>query len=276
MSRLLVRPHPDHHGLPTVEVTPESAGWSHVGFRSLVLADGEVFELCTPDRETCIVIMAGTAEIAVDGQSLGPIGGRANVFVDAPPGAVYVPDAMPYRITALGRVEIALCTAPGTAGGTPRVVDPADMPTEIRGTGSNTRHVRNILPETAPAQALLVVEVITPGGNWSSYPPHKHDQSAEGEETSLEETYYFRMNPPQGFAVQRVYTQSRSIDETICVHDGDVVMVPEGYHPVGATHGYDCYYLNVMAGPERKWIFRNDPDHAWIAAPAVASQQSSD
>jgi 5-deoxy-glucuronate isomerase len=266
MSRLLVRPRPGPGGTPTVEVTPQSAGWAHVGFRALVLAPGEVFDLRVSDRETCIVIMTGSADIVVEDQTFVSVGGRATVFVDAPPGAVHVPAGAAYRIAALGRVELALCTAPAAPGGRARLIAPGDMPTEVRGTGSNTRHVRNILPETAPAQALLVVEVITPGGNWSSYPPHKHDCSTAGEETALEETYYFRVNPPQGFAVQRVYTQDRSIDETICVHDGDVVMVPEGYHPVGATHGYDLYYLNVMAGPERKWIFRNDPDHAWIVA----------
>jgi len=142
------------------------------------------------------------------------------------------------------------------------------MPRETRGKGTNTRLVRNILPETKAADGLLVVEVITPGGHWSSYPPHKHDSAADGEETALEETYYHRLNPPQGFAIQRVYTDDRSLDETICVQDGDVVMVPRGYHPVGAPHGYDLYYLNVMAGPDRKWIFRNDPAHAWIAAQA--------
>jgi len=105
---------------------------------------------------------------------------------------------------------------------------------------------------------------VTPSGHWSSYPPHKHDTAADGEETALEETYYHRLDPPQGFAFQRVYTDDRSLDETVCVEDGDVVMVPEGYHPVGAPHGYTLYYLNVMAGPERRWIFRNDPAHAWI------------
>jgi 5-deoxy-glucuronate isomerase len=109
-----------------------------------------------------------------------------------------------------------------------------------------------------------VVEVITPGGNWSSYPPHKHDTDTPAEETALEETYYHRLDPAQGFAFQRVYTDDRSLDETICVEDGDVVMVPRGYHPVGAPHGYRLYYLNVMAGPRRRWIFRDDPAHAWI------------
>ena len=141
------------------------------------------------------------------------------------------------------------------------------MSREVRGEGTNRRLVRNILPETEAAESLLVVEVITPGGHWSSYPPHKHD-TADGEaETALEETYYHRLNPPQGFAFQRVYTLDGSLDETMTVGDGDVVLVPRGYHPVGAPYGYDLYYLNVMAGPpKRQWIFHNDPAHEWIVA----------
>ena len=134
----------------------------------------------------------------------------------------------------------------------------------VRGKGTNARHVRNVLPETAAAESLLVVEVITPGGNWSSYPPHKHDRDAPPEETYLEETYYHRLSPPQGFALQRVYTDDRSLDETMAVSDGDVVLVPRGYHPVGAAHGYDLYYLNTMAGPKRMWRFHNEPAHAWL------------
>src|SRR5437763_1291380 len=113
-------------------------------------------------------------------------------------------------------------------------------------------------------QSLLVVEVITPSGNWSSYPPHKHDRDALPNESLLEETYYHRLNPPQGFAFQRVYTDDRSLDETMAFEDGDVVLVPKGYHPVGAAHGYDLYYLNVMAGPRRVWKFHNDPAHEWM------------
>jgi 5-deoxy-glucuronate isomerase len=138
------------------------------------------------------------------------------------------------------------------------------MTRETRGRGTNTRYVRNILPETESADSLLVVEVITPSGHWSSYPPHKHDTATDGAETALEETYYHRVHPSQGFALQRVYTDDRSIDETLCARDGDVVLVPRGYHPVAAPHGYELYYLNVMAGPTRKWMFRNDPAHEWI------------
>ncbi len=264
MSRLLVRPHaPDADG-SVLEVTPQSAGWSYVGFRVIKLAAGETFDGVEPDRETCVVIMSGAAEVSAEGVAFGSIGGRASVFEDKAPGAVYVPAGAAYAVVAVTEVELALCTAPGKPGGQARRIAETDMPREVRGQGTNVRHVRNILPETAPADGLLVVEVITPGGHWSSYPPHKHDTASEGEETALEETYYHRLNPPQGFAFQRVYTDDRSLDETVCVQDGDVVMVPRGYHPVGTPHGYDLYYLNVMAGPHRKWIFRNDPAHDWI------------
>jgi len=135
---------------------------------------------------------------------------------------------------------------------------------ETRGKGTNVRYVTNILPEEDPADSLLVVEVITPGGHTSSYPPHKHDTDNLPAESLLEETYYHRFNPPQGFAFQRVYTDDRSLDEVMAVEDGDVTMVPKGYHPVAAVHGYDLYYLNVMAGPVRTWKFHNAAEHAWM------------
>ena len=216
------------------------------------------------DRETCLVLVAGTADISAGDQIFNDVGGRFSPFEDKAPGAVYVPAGLTYEVIAKTAVELAVCTAPGSGAGEARVIDASRMSRETRGIDTNTRYVRNILPETEPAEGLLVVEVITPGGPWSSYPPHKHDTATEAEETILEETYYHRLQPSQGFAIQRVYTDDRSLDETISVEDGDVVMVPRGYHPVGAPHGYQLYYLNVMAGPRRKWIFRNDPAHDWI------------
>ena len=134
------------------------------------------------------------------------------------------------------------------------------MSTETRGEGTNTRYIHNILPETEPADNLLVVEVYTPGGNWSSYPPHKHDSSKIPVESQLEETYYHRLNPHQGFAFQKVYTDDFDLDETMAVYDGDVVLVPKGYHPVGAPHGYDLYYLNTMAGLKESGILQMIPN----------------
>ncbi len=265
MPDLRVRPKSrDEHGA-VLEVTPQSAGWSYVGFKVLKLEPGEIAAGGEAGREACLVVLTGRCDVEAEGQRFENIGGRTSVFEDAPPAAVYVPADKTYAITARTVAEIAIGTAPGEGGGEARLISPDRISKETRGEGTNTRHVRNILPETEPADSLLIAEVITPGGHWSSYPPHKHDRLAPPEESALEEIYYHRLNPEQGFAFQRVYTDDRSLDETICVEDGDVVLVPRGYHPVGAPHGYDLYYLNVMAGPKRTWIFNNDPAHAWIA-----------
>jgi len=138
----------------------------------------------------------------------------------------------------------------------------------VRGKDLNTRYVTDILPEDQPADSLLVVEVKTPTGHASSYPPHKHDRDAAPAESRLEETYYHRVDPAQGFVFQRVYTDDRDLDESHAAEDHDVVVVPRGYHPVVVPWGYQSYYLNVMAGPVRKWHFANDPAHAWIVETA--------
>jgi 5-deoxy-glucuronate isomerase len=184
---------------------------------------------------------------------------------DGSPASAYVPAKSSWTVTAQTPVELAVCSAPAEGRLPPRLIRPEDVGQETRGKGTNTRHVRNILPDTSPhAESLLVVEVITPGGHWSSYPPHKHDVDDPPRETYLEETYYHRLARGSGFAVQRVYTDDLSLDETMAVSDGDVVLVPKGYHPVGAPHGFDLYYLNVMAGPVRSWKFTMAPDHAWL------------
>jgi len=265
MTSLRVRQHAADADGSVLEVTPASAGWKHVGFKVVKLAAGQHHAGGAMGRETCLVVVAGMADIAVDGQRYTHVGGRNSPFEDRAPGAVYVPAGSHYEVVASGPAELAVCSAPGSGQGEPRLIAESAMSREVRGTGTNTRYVRNILPQTEPADSLLVVEVITPGGHWSSYPPHKHDTATPGAETALEETYYHRLQPAQGFAFQRVYTDDRTLDETVCVEDGDVVLVPRGYHPVGTPHGYDLYYLNVMAGPTRQWIFRNDPAHDWIA-----------
>ena len=258
---LRVRSHAPAEDGTVLDITPESAGWKYVGFRVLRLTAGASYNHVEDGREACLVVLTGTVSIDADGERFENVGGRKTVF-DGATTSVYVPAGHRYTIEASSDAEIAICTAPGTGAGKARLIRSDTV--EIRGKGTNTRHVRNILSDTDEAESLLVVEVITPGGHWSSYPPHKHDRDAYPEETFLEETYYHRLSPPQGFAFQRVYTDERDIDETMAVEDGDVVMVPRGYHPVGAPHGYDLYYLNVMAGPRRNWVFRNDPAHDWI------------
>ena len=264
MSTLLVKPHERDKDGSVLSVTPRSAGWAHVGFEVCLLEPGESLSRETGDREVCLVLLAGKARISAGGEDFGILGERASPF-EGKPWAVYVPAGTNFEVTAETTLELAICSAPGTGKYPPRLIGPDQHSVETRGEGTNRRFVRDILPEADEAESLLVVEVITPGGNWSSYPPHKHDRATPGKETQLEETYYHRLNPAQGFAFQRVYTDDRSIDETMAVEDGDCVMVPRGYHPVGAAHGYDLYYLNVMAGPQRAWKFANDPAHDWIA-----------
>jgi 5-deoxy-glucuronate isomerase len=253
-------------GRQIVDVTPERAGWTHVGFRALRLAAGESETLETGARELCLVVLAGRVDVQAGDQRFAALGTRDSVFDERSPAAVYVPGRHSVRITAATDAEIALCSAPADdQPRTVRLLDPAAMKRSVRGQGSNTRFVCDILPHDDPTAAhLLVVEVLTPAGHSSSYPPHKHDTEALPAETQLEETYYHRVNPPQGFAFQRVYTDDRSLDEAMAVENHDVVMVPRGYHPVVAPHGYDLYYLNVMAGPHRHWVFRNDPAHEWM------------
>ncbi len=263
MSELKQSTHaPDADG-NVLRVTPDSAGWRHVGFEVYRLAEGQRLARETGGQEFCLVLLGGRATIETAEETFADIGGRATVF-EGPPHSVYVPASDRFEVLALTDLEIALCQAPGTGALPARLVTPEQVGAEDRGHGTNARKIRNILPEQEPADSLLVVEVITPAGHWSSYPPHKHDQDAMPEESFLEETYYHRINPAQGFAVQRVYTDDRSLDETLTVQDGDVVMVPRGYHPVGSPPGYELYYLNVMAGPTRAWRFKNDPAHEWV------------
>jgi 5-deoxy-glucuronate isomerase len=217
-----------------------------------------------PAREVCVVVLNGTVGIAVGQDSWERIGQRHRVFENTAPYAMYLPPCTGAMITAHDEAEIGLASAPATGKYPARLIEPGTMKRSVRGRNANTRYVCDILPETEPAESLLVVEVLTPSGHASSYPPHKHDQDAIPNESALEETYYHRLYPEQGFAFQRVYTDDRSIDESHAVEDRDVVMVPRGYHPVVVPYGYDSYYLNVMAGPRRAWHFKNDPAHEWI------------
>jgi len=261
-SNLLVHPTaPDAEGAMH-RITPQSAGWTYVGFETYRLGAGAKLSRKQVGREACLVLLSGKARVTAGGQSFGEIGERKSPF-DGSPWSVYVPAGAEWNLVTEKGCELAVCTAPAEGRFKARVIPPSDVGTETRGKNTNVRHVRNILPVSEEAESLLVVEVITPGGHWSSYPPHKHDVNDPPNETLLEETYYHRLQRP-GFAVQRVYTDDRSLDETFAVADGDVVLVPRGYHPVGAPHGFDLFYLNVMAGPVRDWKFTMAPEHAFL------------
>jgi len=258
---LLVKSKP---GREIVSVTPRSAGWKYVGFAAYRLASGETVDIAQAGSEICIVVLGGKVTVTQGGNAWREIGERADVFADKAPYAVYLPDGSAVRVAAHSQAEIGVASAPGPGTTAARLIEPAAMKRFARGTGANTRYVCDILPQTEPASHLLVVEVRTPSGHSSSYPPHKHDTDNSPVESSLEETYYHRLNPAQGFAFQRVYTDDRSLDESLAVENRDVVLVPRGYHPVVVPYGYESYYLNVMAGPKREWHFKNDPVHEWM------------
>ena len=247
-----------------IHVTPASAGWTYVGFDLHQLKPGERMSARTGDREACLVWIAGKGNAEAGGSDFGLLGKRMSPF-DGAPYALYVPAGSDWSVTAETDLEIAVCTAPGGGDHEARVIPPGAHAPLVRGKGSNLRHVTNIMPEDdEAAHSLLVVEVITPSGNTSSYPSHKHDEDNLPHESRLEEIYYHRLNPRQGFAFHRVYTGDRLLDEAMAVEDRDVVLVPKGYHPCATIHGYDLYYLNAMAGPRRVWRFHTEREHEWL------------
>jgi len=247
------------------DITPDSAGWSYVGFGLYHLKAGEIASEPTGDCEVILVMVEGKAHITGADCDWGELGDRLNVFEKTPPHCLYLPNGTDWTATATTNCVIAVCTAPGQGGHPARRIGPDGITLTQRGTGTNTRYINNIAMEAEDfCDSLLVTEVFTPDGHWSSYPSHRHDQDDYPRITYLEETYYHRLNPATGFGIQRVYTEDGSLDETMAVKDGDVVLVPRGHHPCGAPYGFEMYYLNVMAGPLRKWRFVADPDVEWI------------
>jgi 5-deoxy-glucuronate isomerase len=167
-------------------------------------------------------------------------------------------------VTATTECDLAFCYSRAEQEHPAQLITPADIEVEIRGGGNATRQINKIIRPEFEAHRLLIVEVYTPSGNWSSYPPHKHDVHNPPAEVDLEEIYYYRIDRPEGYAIQRVYTDDRRLDETLTVRDGELVKVPEGYHPVVAAHGYNVYYLNALAGSARSMAAADDPDYMWV------------
>ena len=263
MSPLLRKPFGAHGKVH--EITPASAGWRYVGFSLYRLRPGETAAEATGGNEVILVMVEGRAAIQACGQDWGVLGERMDVFEKTPPHCLYLPDGAEWSLRAETDCTVAVCAAPGKGGHGPRRIGPEGIRLTPRGKGTNTRYINNIAMENEDyCDSLLVTEVFTPAGHWSSYPSHRHDEDDFPRITYLEETYYHRLNPAQGFGIQRVYTEDGSLDETMAVKDGDVVCVPRGHHPCGAPHGFEMYYLNVMAGPRRNWRFQPDPAVEWI------------
>lgn len=250
-------------------------GWAHTGIKVAQTSEGQVLALPAAGEERLVVPLAGAFSVdQADGERFA-LRGRRDVFA-GPTDVAYLAPGVAAEIVSHGPGRVAVATAPAQAGGPSRLVRAEDVPVSVRGSGMCSREIRNLgMPDVLDAEKFLVCEVITPAGNWSSYPPHKHDEITDTE-NALEEIYYFETRPapgapanagpPIGYA--RVYSTDgrRPIDITAEVRAGDVILVPYGWHgPAAAAPGYDMYYLNIMAGPgAREWLVTNDPAHAWV------------
>ncbi|MFC4858435.1 5-deoxy-glucuronate isomerase [Actinophytocola glycyrrhizae] len=246
-----------------MEITPSSAGWTYSGL-TVTTVDGPV-DLTTGESETLVLPLSGGCTVTVADEQY-ELTGRESVFAGKT-DFVYLPRDCEATITTRTPAKIAFPSAVCENALPVRYVPAENTPVELRGAGNCSRQVNNFCtPEAFEADKLIACEVLTPGGNWSSYPPHKHDESHPGE-CELEEIYYFEV-ANGGMAYQRVYgTPDRPMDILEEVRTDDVVLIPHGWHgPSMATPGYDLYYLNVMAGPglTRKWLITDDPAHGWI------------
>ncbi len=229
---VLIKPQTDQRDgiLRTLDITPETAGWQYVSFTVYHLTRGQTLRGAANGRETAVVVLSGTGKAELNGQPVEPFGERLSVFENTAPYALYLSEDASYQVECTTNdMEIAVAS-----------------------------RVQHILDTDQEAERLIIVEVITPAGNWSTFPPHKHDTENPPHEAYLEETYYHHVQPADGFAFQRVYTYE-GFDEAVAVHDGDLVLVPKGYHVVSTPPGCDLYYLNIMAGPHRAWHYQVDP-----------------
>jgi 5-deoxy-glucuronate isomerase len=243
-------------------VTPRQAGWRYLTFALVRLPAGASIRDETGRDELAAVLVSGHVRAAVETVEweLGP---RPGVF-EALPWTLYAPRDSAVDLEALADSELALARAPCERRREPVLQPPEEVDVEIRGAGNATRQINNMIQPGFPAERILVVEVLTPAGNWSSYPPHKHDENRPPEEIVLEEVYYYRAPAPEAFGFQRLYSPPRGVDETWTVRDGDLVLVPWGYHPFCAAPGYDFYYLNALAGDHYSMAATDDPALAWI------------
>lgn len=276
-ENLLVRPahYPEDPGL-ILSITPERAGWSHISFQVRQLSAGESWSFQTGESELALVNMSGRYGVQSNRGNWSAIGGRTNPF-EGPAHALYLPRRTEFSVRAEESGEFAVAWAPTDQDNEPWLIKPESVAITVRGGDNATRQINDLLPPDSPVHRLVLVEVYTPGGNWSSYPPHKHDVHIEDEsgriiEADLEEVYYYRIQPPDGYAYQRIYTDENSplhragypIDALLLVRDGDAVLVPEGYHPVASPPGYTTYYLNVLSGSAQSLANQDDPRYAWV------------
>ncbi len=259
-----------------VEVTPRNAGWDTINFQARRLGKGKRWSFSTGEYELAIIVLGGMLSVESNQGSWKGLGKRQSVF-DGLPYALYLPIHTDFTIIAETDCEYAVAWAATDQHFPPRLVTPTDVGIEIRGGDNATRQINSMLPPGFPCARLVVVEVYTPGGNWSSYPPHKHDihkAAPDGKilEADLDEIYYYKIDRPEGYAFQRVYTDPESplhqagypVDAAVMPRNNDVVLIPEGYHPVSSPPGYTTYYLNVLVGSAQSLAATDDPQYAWV------------
>ncbi len=233
-----------------------------IRFSVLCLDQGQSHTIQPTGWEQGLILIEGECRVSVDGKELGKLGPRKDVFSD-PPWGVYVPGDLPVTISAISGLELAVAQTPWEKGGEPKLVGPDQVVWHERGKPGFERRVADILLNNLEANSLLIGETFNEPGQWSSYPPHKHENDDIPNESLQEEVYYYKFEPRQGFGFQRIYTDDRSLDETLTIEQSDVSIIPKGYHPVAAAPGYKLYYLWILAGPKRKLCPKDDPNHAW-------------
>jgi 5-deoxy-glucuronate isomerase len=256
-------------------VTPDSAGWEFISFQARRLGAGKEWSFDTGQNELAIVLLSGAISVRSTRGSWEGLE-RKDVWTSAAT-AVYLPRGTGFTVIADRDSEIAITWVPTNEDHDPWLIQPQDVPISIRGGDNVSRQINDLLPPGSPVQRLVLVEVYTPGGNWSSYPPHKHDVHIEAEaghliEADLEEVYFYKIDKPEGYAYQRVYTDERSplqqsgypIDALVRAENNCAVLIPEGYHPVVSAPGYTTYYLNVLAGSAQSLANQDDPRYAWV------------
>ena len=275
-ENILVHPSANSQGQDLIlTVTPGSAGWEFISFQARRLSSGNTWSFNSRENELAIIILSGSISVNSNRGSWESIE-RENVWTRAAT-ALYLPRDTEFSITAARDSEFAVTWVPTDEDHEPWLIQPQDVPTSIRGGDNVSRQINDLLPPGSPVHRLILVEVYTPGGNWSSYPPHKHDVHLEDKdgkliEADLEEVYFYKIDKPDGYAYQRVYTDENSplhqagkpIDVLVKAQNNCAVLIPEGYHPVVSAPGYTTYYLNVLAGSAQSLANQDDPLHSWV------------
>lgn len=254
-------------------LTAKQADWELLNFKARTMSEGETFSGDTGKNEYCFVLLSGNFSAITSKGNWKTENGRKDVFSGLP-HALYLPPHTSYTLRAESDIlDLAYAWCKVEKNFDPQMITPEDvqnMGIELRGGDNASRQINSILPPGSQCHRLVCVEVYTPSGNWSSFPPHKHDKRVidpitnEVKEADLEEIYFYKTEQPQGFAIQKIYTDNRSLNEIVEPCNNDIVLVPEGYHPVIAGHGYNVYYLNFLAGSDQSLANTDDPAHKWI------------